>query len=338
MLERKGTVWKPLSGLRRCAILRGLAVLALWSLNGIAAAQQYPNKPVRVVVPAPPGGLSDVVARALSQPLGERLGQPFIVENRPGASGIIGIDFVAKSAPDGYTLVVYPSILILMPMLLKNVPYDAVRDLTPVSLLGTVPLAFVIHPGVPAANLREFIALARASPGKYAFGASGLGSVGHLTAERIQREAGLNLLIVPYKGAAPAVIDLIGGRVSIMIDPVPNFIEHIKAGKLKPIAVSTRDRVSALSDVPTLAESGLAGFEDGSWYGLWGPARMPRDVVNALNREITGALKTPRVTERLVSQGLVPIGSRSEDFGAFINAEIGKYSRVIKDANIKIAD
>ena len=324
--------------LRRCTILRGVAVVALWSLIGIAAAQQYPNKPVRIVVPAPPGGLSDVVARTLAQHLGERLGQPFIVENRSGASGIIGIDFVAKSVPDGYTLVVYPSILILMPLLLKNVPYDAVRDLTPVSKLGAVPLAFVVHPDVPAANLREFIALAKASPTKYAFGASGLGSVGHLTAERMQREAGLNVLIVPYKGAAPAVIDLIGGRVNIMIDPVPNFLENIKAGKLKPIAVSTRDRVGVLPDVPTLAESGLAEFEDSSWYGLWGPARVPRDVLTVLNREIADGLKTPRVTERLVSQGLVPIGSRSDEFAAFINTEIGKYSRVIKDANIKVAE
>jgi tripartite-type tricarboxylate transporter receptor subunit TctC len=338
MLERTGTLRNPLSGLLRRAMMRGLAILALWSLNAIAAAQQYPNKPVRVVVPAPPGGLSDVVARALSQHLGERLGQPFVVENRSGASGIIGIDYVAKSAPDGYTVVVYPSILILMPLLLKNVPYDAVRDLTPVSQLGAVPLAFVIYPGIPAANLREFIALAKASPGKYAFGASGLGSVGHLSLERIQREAGLNLLIVPYKGAAPAMIDLIGGRISLMIDPIPNFSEHIKAGKMKPVAVSTRDRVSALPEVPTLAESGLAGFEDSSWYGLWGPAHLPRDAVNILNREIADALKTPRVTERLVSQGLIPIGSRSEEFGAFINAEIAKYSRIIKDANIKIED
>lgn len=313
-----------------------LATFALWSLIGAAAAQQYPAKPVRVVVPAPPGGLSDVVARALSQNLGERLGQPFVVENRAGASGIIGIQHVAKSAPDGYTLVVYPSILILMPMLVKNVPYDAVKDLTPVSQLGTVPLVFVLHPAVPAANLREFIAIVRANPGKYVFGVSGLGSVGHLTQERIQREAGLKLLLVPYKGAAPAVIDLIGGRVSLMVDPVPNFVEHIKAGKLRAIAVSTKERVSALPDVPTLAESGLAGFEDGSWYGLWGPAGMPRDVLNVLNREIGEAMKTPRVTERLVSQALIPVGSRSEDFAAFIGAEIAKYSRIIKDADIKI--
>ena len=315
-----------------------VATLALWSLIGIAAAQQYPVKPVHVVVPAPPGGLSDVVARALSQNLGERLGQTFVVENRAGASGIIGIQFVAKSAPDGYTLLVFPSILILMPMLVKNVPYDAVKDLTPVSQLGTVPLAFVTHPGMPAANLREFIAIAKANPGKYAFAASGLGSVGHLTIERIQREAGLKLLLVPYKGAAPAMIDLMGARVSLMIDPVPNFAEHIKAGKLKALAVSTRERVSALPDVPTLAESGLAGFEDGSWYGIWGPARMPRDVLNVLNREIAEAMKTPRVTERLVAQALIPVGSRSEDFAAFINAEIAKYSRIIKDANIRIED
>lgn len=338
MFAKRMWAWPDALRAWRVGFLRSIVVLALGSPIGIAVAQQYPAKPVRIVVPAPPGGLSDVVARALSLHLQERLGQPFVIDNRAGASGVIGSDFVAKSAPDGYTLLVFPSIFVITPLLVKSVPYDVLKDFTPVSQLGTVPLVLVVHPEVPAANLREFIAIAKANPGKYAFGASGLGSVGHLTAERIQREAGLNLLIVPYKGAAPAVIDLIGGRVSIMIDPVPNFIEHIKAGKLKPIAVSTRDRVSALPDVPTLAESGLAGFEDGSWYGLWGPARMPRDVVNALNREITDGLKTTRVTERLVSQGLVPIGSRSEDFGAFINAEIAKYSRVIKDANIKVED
>lgn len=325
-------------GICRSYLLRGIVVLVLGSLIGIAAAQQYPAKPVRIVVPAPPGGLSDVVARALSLHLQERLGQPFVVENRAGASGVIGSDSVAKSAPDGYTLLVFPSIFVITPLLVKSVPYDVLKDFTPISLLGTVPLVFVVHPSVAAGNLREFIATAKASPGKYAFGASGLGSVGHLTTERFLQEIGLKILLVPYKGAAPAVIDLIGGRVTAQIDPIPLFIEYIKAGKLRPLGVTTKERVSTLPEVPTFAESGLAGFEERSWYGLWGPARMPREAVNVLNREIAEALKTPRVTERLTAQGMVPLSSKSEEFAAFINAEVAKYSRLIKDVNIKVED
>ncbi len=331
-------MWTGLGAFRvwRIGVLRVIVVLALGALIGVAAAQQYPAKPVRIVVPAPPGGLSDVVARALSLHLQERLGQPFVVENRAGASGIIGIDYVAKSAPDGYTVLVFPSIFVITPLLVKSLPYDVLKDFTPISLLGTVPLVFVVHPSVAAGNLREFIALARANPEKNAFAASGVGSVGHLTTERFLQEIGLKMLLVPYKGAAPAVIDLIGGRVTAQIDPIPLFIEHIKAGKLRPLGVTTKERLSTLPEVPTFAESGLAGFEERSWYGLWGPARMPREVVNVLNREIAEALTTPRVTERLAAQGMVPLSSKSEDFAAFINAEVVKYSRLIKDANIKV--
>jgi tripartite-type tricarboxylate transporter receptor subunit TctC len=194
----------------------------------------------------------------------------------------------------------------------------------------------VVHRDVPAANLREFIALAKANPDKYAFGASGLGSVGHLTTERLRQEAGLKIVVVPYKGAAPAVIDLIGGRINAMIDPIPVFIEHIKAGKLKPLGVTTRERVNMLPEVPTLAESGLARFEERSWYGIWGPARMSREVVNLLAREISEAMRSPKVAERMTAQGMVPSSSKPEDFEAFMNAEVAKYSRLIRDANIRV--
>jgi tripartite-type tricarboxylate transporter receptor subunit TctC len=313
-----------------------LAAVAAWGEP--AHAEQYPVKPVRVVVPAPPGGLSDVVARSLSQHLGERLGQPFLVENRAGANGTIGSDHVAKSAADGHTLLVFPSLFVITPLLMKNVPYDVVKDFTPVSNLGTVPLVLVSNPAVPVRSLREFIALAKATPGKYTFATSGVGSVGHLTEERIQREAGFQILIAHYKGAAPAVIDLMGGRVSAMIDPVPNFIEQVKSGKLKALAVTSRERVGLMPDVPTLAEAGLPGIEIGSWYGMWGPARLPRHVVAVLNREIAEAVKSSKVTERLIAQGMVPVGSKSEDFAAFMTAEIAKYSQIIKDANIKAED
>jgi tripartite-type tricarboxylate transporter receptor subunit TctC len=313
------------------------AALALCSLTGIAGAQEYPARSVRVVVAAPPGGLTDVVARSVSQFLHERLKQPFVVENIAGASNTLGAINVLRSAPDGYTLLVNPSLFVITPMLM-NVQYDAVKDFTPVSNLGDVPLAIGINPDIPAKTLKEFIALAKANPEKFNWGAEGIGSVGHLTMEWLQREAGFKLLIVPYKGTSPALIDLIGGRVSAMISPVPNLLEQFRAGKVRPLAVTTKKRVSALPDVPTLHEAGLPEFEIGSWYGVWGPAGMPADVVGVLNREIAEAMKTPRVIDRLVTQGLIPVGSNAADFAAFMRAEIAKYERIIKDANIKVAN
>jgi len=302
-----------------------------------AAAQQYPARAVRVVVAAPPGGLTDIVARSASRFLQERLGQPFVIENIPGGNATIGANVVAKSAPDGYTLLVNPSLFVITPMLLK-VPYDVAHDFTPVSNFGTVPLAVAANPGIGVSTLGKFLTLAKADPEKFTWATDGLGSVGHLTEERIQRAAGVKLLIVPYKGTVPAVLDLIAGRVSVMVTPIPNLIEQFRAGKLIPLAVTTKQRVSELPDVPTLAESGLPGIEIGSWYGLWGPAGMPREAVNVLDREIAEAMRTPRVVDRLVAQGLVPVGSNAADFTVFQNDEIAKYAAIIKDANIKVGD
>lgn len=320
---------------RRACGLGLFAALALYSLIGVAGAQQYPARSVRIVVAAPPGGLTDVVARALSQFLQERLGQPFVVENIAGANNTLGAIMVGRSAPDGYTLLINPSLFVITPMLL-NVPYAVVKDFTPVSNLGTVPLAMAVNPDVPAKKLREFLALAKANPQNFSWATDGIGSVGYLTEERIQHDAGFKLLVVPYKGVAPAVIDLLAGRVSAMVTPVPNLIEHFRAGTLKPIAVTTKERVDTLPDVPTLAESGLPGIEIGSWYGMWGPAGMPREVVNVLNREIAEAMKTPRVIEGVVAQGLIPVGSNAVDFAAFQNTEIAKYDRIIKEQKIKV--
>ena len=322
---------------RRRWALGWSVALALCAVVEVAAAQQYPARAVRVVVAAPPGGLTDIVARAASQFLQERLGQPFVVENIPGANATIGANVVAKSAPDGYVLLVNPSLFVITPMLL-SVPYDPVKDFTPVSNFGTVPLAIAAAPSLGVKTLGEFLAGAKADPDKFTWATDGLGSVGHLTEERLQREAGFKLLIVPYKGTAPAVIDLLAGRVSAMITPVPNLIEQFKAGKLVPLAVTTKERISALPAVPTLAELGFPGIEIGSWYGLWGPAGMPRDAVNVLDREIAVAMKTPRVIDRLVAQGLIPVGSNAADFAAFQNAEIAKYGKIIKEANIKVGN
>ena len=287
-----------------------------------------------MVVAAPPGGLTDIVARSVAQFLQEKLGQAFVVENIAGASSTIGAVQVARSAPDGYTLLVNPSLFVITPMLM-SVQYDVAKDFTPISNFGTVPIAVGINPAIPAKNLQEFIALAKATPDKFTWGAEGVGSVGHLTMERIQREADLKVLIVHYKGTSPALIDLIAGRVSAMVSPVPNLIEQFRGGTVRPVAVATRQRVSALPDVPTLEESGFKDFEISSWYGLWGPAGMPKEVVATLNGAIAEAVKTPRVMERVAAQGLIPVGSNSADFAAFQNAEIEKFTKMIKDANIK---
>jgi tripartite-type tricarboxylate transporter receptor subunit TctC len=321
-------------------MLRALGlVLAVASccFAGSATAQQYPSRSVRMIVAAPPGGLTDIVTRSVSQFLQEKLGQPFIVENIAGASSTIGSVTVQRSAPDGYTLLVNPSLFVITPMLM-SVPYDVVKDFTPISNFGTVPLSVGIHPGIPAKTLQEFVALAKANPDKFSWGSEGVGSVGHLTMERIQREAGFKLLIVPYKGTSPTLIDLLAGRVSAMVSPVPNLIEQFRAGTVRPIAVATKARVSTLPDVPTLEEQGFPNFEIGSWYGLWGPANMPKDVVATLNSAIAEAMKTPRVTERVAAQGLIPVGSSSADFAAFQNAEIAKFGKMIKDADIKIGN
>lgn len=331
--QKRGTRFKRLRGR---TVGWSLAV-AFCAFAAATAAQQYPARAVRIVVAAPPGGLTDIVARSAAQFLQERLGQPFVVENIAGANNTVGANVVAKSAPDGYVLLANPSLFIITPMLLK-VPYDVVKDFTPISVFGTVPLAVAANPDIGAKTLAQFLALAKANPEKFAWATDGLGSVGHLTEERIQRAAGFKLLIVPYKGTVPAVLDLIGGRVSAMITPIPNLIEHFRAGKLVPLAVTTKERVRELPDVATLAEAGLPGIEIGSWYGLWGPAGMPRDAVDVLDREIAAAMRTPRVVDRLMAQGLIPVGSNAADFAAFQNDEIAKYAGIIKDANIKVGD
>ncbi|HWI35358.1 MAG TPA: tripartite tricarboxylate transporter substrate binding protein [Burkholderiales bacterium] len=318
------------------SLLKALLACAALSLAAGVQAQSYPSKPVRIIVPYPPGGTVDVVARIAAQGLTSQLGQNVIVENRAGANGTLGSDQVAKAAPDGYTLLVQASIFVINPLFLPNVPYDVQRDFTPVSNIGSVPLLVVANPDVPAKNLREFIQLAKADISKYTFATSGLGSAGHLSEEMIKREAGIpGLLIVPYKGTGPTLTDLIGGQVSVMIDPMPSSYPHVKAGKLKPLAVTSKQRVAFLPDVPTVAESGLAGFEMVSWYGLWGPAGLPKEIANKLSTELAKVVRSPLATERLSSQAFDPVGSTPEQFAAYIKDEIVRYAKVVKEANIK---
>jgi tripartite-type tricarboxylate transporter receptor subunit TctC len=324
--------------LARARILAAVLAAIPLAFAGVATAQTstWPARPVRVVVPFPPGGTVDIVARTVAQKLSEQSGQPFLVENRAGANGVVGSDGVAKAAPDGYTLLVNASIHVINPLLLKNVPFDVERDFTAISNLGSVPLLVTAHPSVPATNLREFITVARADPRKYTFATSGLGSSGHLTVEMIMREAKLPLLLVAYKGAGPALNDLVGGQVSSMADPFPSSYPQVKGGRLKPLAVTSAKRSPLMPDVPTVAESGFAGFEMVSWYGLWGPAKLPREVTARIAQEAARAVQSPDVRERLGAQGFDPVGSTPEAFASYVTAEIRKYAQVIRDANIKV--
>jgi tripartite-type tricarboxylate transporter receptor subunit TctC len=312
-------------------------ILVLCCIAAAAGADQYPSRAVRVIVAAPPGGLTDIVARSVSQFLHEKYGQPFVVENVAGASSTIGAMQVARSAPDGYTLLVNPSLFVITPMLMKT-QYDVLKDFTAISNFGTVPLAIGVNPDIPSENIQEFIALAKANPDKFTWGAEGVGSVGHLTMVRLMREGDFEILVVHYKGTSPALIDLIAGRVSAMISPVPNLIEQFRSGKVRPIAVTTKTRLTTLPNVPTLEESGFPNFEIGSWYGLWGPVGLPPNVVATLNAGIAEAVKTPKVMDWVAQQGLIPVGSNSADFAVFQNAEIAKYQKIITDANIKISN
>lgn len=318
-------------------LIKGILVAAAAAFPALAASQTYPAKPINLVVPYPPGGTVDVVARIVAQGLTAQMGQQVRVENRAGANGFIGSDHVAKAAPDGYTLLVQASIFVINPLFLPNVPYDVQKDFTPISNIGSVPLLVVANPQVPANNLREFIALAKKDIKKYTFATSGLGSAGHLSEEIIKRQAGIpDLLIVPYKGTGPTLIDLIGGQVSVMIDPMPSSYPHVKAGKLKPLAVTSSKRASFLPDVPTVAESGLPGFEMVSWYGLWGPAGLPRDIAARLAEETARAVKAPLASQRLGDQAFEAVGSTPQQFAGYIKEEISRYAKVVKEANLKV--
>jgi tripartite-type tricarboxylate transporter receptor subunit TctC len=313
-----------------------LVAAAALALSTVASSQGYPNKVVRIVVPYPPGGTVDAVARVIAARLSENLGQQFIVDNRPGANGTIGSNSVAKSAADGYTLLLQASTFVAAPLLMNNVPYDIEKDFAPISKLGAVPLLVTVNPGVPAKNLKEFMSAIKAEPKKYTFGTSAVGSASHLAQEAIKYDGKLDFMIIAYKGTAPALTDAVGGHISAMVDALPSTMPHVKSGKLRAIAVTSARRLSSLPDVPTVAESGLAGFEMESWYGLWGPAKMSPDLVSKIQQEVAKALKSEQVTRSLGEQGFIVSGSTPEELRKYVKQESDKYSRLIKAANIKL--
>ena len=301
------------------------------------SGQAYPAKAVRMIVGFPAGGTSDIMARLTGQKLSEAWGQTFIIDNRPGAGGNIGTELVAKSAPDGYTLLVSPgSTLTSNPAVYSKVPFDTVRDFAPVTIIAGVPNALVVHPSVPVKNLKELIALAKSRPGQIAYASTGAGQSTHLSAELLKLSAGINMIHVPYKGSAPALTDVVAGQVSVMFDNLPSVLPFIKSARLKPLAVSSATRSRALPELPTVAESGLAGFDVTVWFAVLAPAATPREIVNRLNTEIVKAIKTQDMRERLAQQGADPVGNTPEDFAAVIKRDLAKWAKVVKDAGIKL--
>jgi len=317
--------------------LRLAAAVALAAAALPALAQSWPAKPVRIVVPYPPGGPVDLSARLLAPKLQEAFGQPFLVENKPGAGGDIGADFVAKSAPDGYIIGMGAiATHAINPALMANVPYDPVRDFRHLALVVQVPNVLVVNNDLPARNVAELIALARSQPGKLDFASGSTGSTGHLAGELFKQMTGTYMVHIPYKGAPPAVADLLAGRVHLMFDNLASALPNVKAGKLRALAVTTLRRSSALPDVPTLDESGLKGFNMTTWWGLMGPAGMSPDVVQRLSAEILKAMDAPDVKERLRAMGMEGSNVRTpEQFTAFVDAERRLYAQLVKQSGAK---
>jgi tripartite-type tricarboxylate transporter receptor subunit TctC len=312
-------------------------VLALAAVSTATLAQGYPNKPIRFIVPYPPGGASDVLARALANKMSESMGQSIVVENRAGAGGNIGADFVAKAAPDGYTLLmgnIGPNAI--SPALYPRLPYDPIKDFTPISLVSSVPIVLVAHPSFPASNMKEVIALAKSKPGQFNYASAGNGSSNHLAMELLKSLAGVNFAHVAYKGGSPAMADLIAGHIQIAFDTLPVALPHVKAGKVKAIALAGTKGSSVLPELPTIADSGVAGYEASSWGGLMAPGGTPRDVVDKLNLEVNRALGQPDVRESLAKLGIEPVGTTPEQFATYIEAEIKKWKRVVSEAGIKL--
>jgi tripartite-type tricarboxylate transporter receptor subunit TctC len=316
-----------------------LAGLAAVFATGAAAqtAANYPSKPIRIIVPYSPGGTTDMLARVIGKHLQEKWGQPVVVENRPGVNGMLGSDIVAKAAPDGHTFgVASPGSHAANPFLYKNISHDIVKDFTPITLAVYAPLLLIANPDLKVNNVRELLAAAKAKPGEVIYASGGSGSSQHLAMEQFSMMAGVKLQHTPYKGSSAAYPDLLGGRTLLMFDVMTAAVPHVKSGKLKVLATATAQRLPFLPDVPTVAESGVPGFEAAAWYGFVGPAGIPRDVLAKLHGEIVNAMKQPDIKATIDKSGVVIVANSPEEFGAFIKSEMDKAKKVIESANIKM--
>ena len=303
----------------------------------MSKGQAYPSKPIRLIVPFAAGGGNDNVARLVGKRLSDGLGQQVVVDNRPGAGGVLGAELAAKAAPDGYTLFLGGvGSHAVNPNLHERLPYDPIRDFSPVALLASAPLILVVHPSVPVNSFAEFVAYARARPGQLNYASNGNGSSSQLAAVMFDSMAGVDMVHVPYKGLAPALADLLSGQVQLMFSSVVAILPHIKAGKLRGLAVTGRRRLASMPDLPTIAESGLPGYEASSWYGILAPAGTPRDIVQRLNAEIAKALDQPEVRGSLLAEGAEPVGGTPEQFATHIRSEKDRLGKLIREAKIRL--
>ena len=310
---------------------------ALLAFAAFAAfAQDYPNKPIRFIVPQPPGGTSDIVARAFAQKLAENVHQQVVVDNRAGASGTIGTDLAAKSTPDGYTIVLAYTTHTTTPGIYGKLPYDPVADFAPVTILTAAPLLLVVHPKIPVTTVKELIAYAKPRPGELNFCSAGNGSGSHLAGELFNTMTGVKLTHIPYKGSGPAITELIGGQVQLMFAGIVPIDPHVKAGRLRAIAVSSPQRAASIPQIPTIAEAGLPGFEVVGWYGVLAPARTPPAIVARLNRELLAILQTPEIRDRLKREGAEPVGNSPAEFTAFLKTDLARWAKVIKTAGARL--
>jgi len=322
--------------LERARTLR-IFVLAVCALAaGAAAAQPYPAKPIRLVVPFAPGGASDVLARLVGQKLAERLGQPVVVENKPGAATTVGAAEVARAPADGYTLMLAPAPFVIAPLMYQKLPYDAAKDFTGVALLASSPLILTVHPSVGAATPQELLALAKAKPGTIMYGSPGNGSVPHLATELFKLRTGTDFTHVPYKGGGPAVTDLVAGHIGIMFASPIEVSQHVAAGKLKYLVASTKDRVASLPNVPTVGDLGIAGFDVVAWFGIVAPAGTPKEIVGKLSQEIGGILATPEVKEKFAGQGAEITFLPADEFDRFLAREREQWATAVKVSGAKI--
>jgi tripartite-type tricarboxylate transporter receptor subunit TctC len=310
---------------------------ALLAVYGAASlAQPYPAKPVRFIVPFPAGGGADIVARAIAQKLGESLGQQVVVDNRTGAAAIIGTEIAAKSPPDGYTIILgQTGPNSINPGLYERLPYDPLKDFAPVTLTTIYPYVLVVHPSIPAKTIKELIVLAKAKPNQLTFASAGNGGANHLAAELLKSMAGISMIHVPFKGSAPALIDVLGGHVSMMFDPTITAIPHVKRGKLRALGVSSLKRSAVAPELPTIAETGLPGYEALGWHGVLTPAATPREIITRLNADIVKVLQSADMRTRFAEQGAEPVGNTPEQFLEFLKADLAKWAAVIKAADVR---
>jgi tripartite-type tricarboxylate transporter receptor subunit TctC len=313
-----------------------IALAGAIAVTALASAQTYPSRPVRLVIPFPPGGPADIFGRLIAFKLTDALREQVVVDNRGGGNGNIGAEFVARSAPDGYTLMLLPSALAANASLYSKLPYSLVGDFTGVASLGTFPLLLVTHPSVPAKSVAELIALAKAKPGELNFASAGSGGGAHLAAELFSRSAGISMVHVPYKGTGPAVLGVLGGQVSLMFASVPSVIQHVRGGKLNALAVTSAQRSPAAPELPTVSEQGLPGYDVVSWFGIVAPAGTPADIVKRLNEDVRRVLVVPEFQERLKDEGGRSLAMTPEEFTAFIRNETVRWAKVVRDVGAKL--